>query len=54
MITAVIVGLEDGWQYVVPGYVIAFGLIGIYSVWVVRRGRKLAAELPDQERRFLD
>lgn len=47
-------GLEDGWQFVIPGYLITFGAIAAYALWVVIRGRRLARELPEQERRFLD
>lgn len=48
-----VIALENGWQFVVPGYLITFGLIAAYAVWVVQRGRRLSAELPEEERRFL-
>lgn len=42
------------WEYVIPGYVIVFGTLALYTAWVLRRGRKLSAEVPAERRRFLD
>jgi len=47
-------GLENGWEFVVPGYLITFGLLGAYAAWVIRRGQKLSSQMPEEERRFLD
>lgn len=43
-----------GWEFVIPGYLIVFGSLGTYAVALLRRGRKLAAQLPEEKRRFLD
>ena len=43
-----------GWEYVIPGYLIVFGSLAVYAVTLLRRGRKLAAQLPEEKRRFLD
>ncbi len=42
------------WQYVVPGYLIVFLTLAAYSIYVIRRGRALAEQLPPEKRRFLD
>ena len=43
-----------GWEYVVPGYLIVFGVLAIYAVSLIRRGRRLSEQLPPEKRRFLD
>jgi CcmD family protein len=37
-------------SYAVAGYAITFVSIGLYSLRLIRRGRKLAATLPAEER----
>ncbi len=43
-----------GWQYVVPGYLIVFGTLAVYTLVLLRRGRTLSRRLPQEKRRFLD
>lgn len=42
------------WEFVVPGYLLVFVSLAVYAVWLVRRGRALAKQLPPEKRRFLD
>lgn len=42
------------WNYVIIGYGVVLGGLGIYSAWVVRRGRKLSSQVDPGRRRFLD
>ncbi len=42
------------WEYVVPGYLIVFATLAIYTLYVVRKGRALSQQLPPEKRRFLD
>jgi hypothetical protein len=32
------------------GYGLVLGLTGAYAAWVVRRGKKLARQLPDEDK----
>ncbi len=41
-------------QYVIPGYLIVFGTLGLYAIQMLKRGRTLSGQLPEQDRRFLD
>ncbi len=43
-----------GWQYTIPGYLIVFGGLAIYIAFTLRRGKRLAEQLPPERRRFLD
>ncbi len=42
------------WQYVIPGYLIVFVTLAAYAGYLVRRGRRLAEQVPPEKRRFLD
>ncbi len=46
--------MSNGWQYVIPGYGFVFAVLGTYSFWLIRRGKKLAQQIPEERRRFLD
>jgi hypothetical protein len=35
---------------ILTGYVLVFGLTGVYALFVVRRGRNLARRLPDEDK----
>ncbi len=43
-----------GWEYVIPGYLIVFGTLAVYTITLLRRGRNLSSQLPPEKRRFLD
>lgn len=43
-----------GWEYVIPGYLIAVAAFGSYTFAVLRRGRRVSQEVPAGKRRFLD
>ncbi|MGH9137503.1 MAG: heme exporter protein CcmD [Acidimicrobiales bacterium] len=38
--------------YVLSGYGISAAAIGGYVVWMLRRGRQLSRQVPDEERRW--
>jgi hypothetical protein len=38
--------------YVAAGWGGAAALIGVYAVWVLRRGRALSRQVPPEERRW--
>ena len=38
------------WGYVTLGYVVCFGGLAVYSIRMLRRGRKLSRALPPEER----
>jgi len=42
------------WNFVIAGYVIVLGGIGIYSAWLLARGRAMASQVPEERRWFLD
>jgi hypothetical protein len=35
---------------ILTGYALVFGLTGVYALYVVRRGRRLARQLPDEDK----
>mgnify|MGYP007025641297 CR=1 FL=1 len=41
------------WEYVIPGYLAVFGSLAIYTVLLLRKARRLAAQVPPEKRRFL-
>lgn len=43
-----------GWEYTIPSYAIVFGTLALYAITLIRRGRNVAARLPEEKRRFLD
>lgn len=42
------------WGFVIAGYGVVLGGLGIYATALIRRGRRLARQLPSDRRRFLD
>lgn len=41
------------WGYITAGYVITFGLLALYAVRTILRGRRLSRRLPAEDRRWL-
>jgi hypothetical protein len=39
--------------YIATAWIATFAAVGLYSLWVVRRGRKLSKVVPPDERRWL-
>jgi hypothetical protein len=39
--------------YVVAGYLVTFGGLGAYAVWILVRGRRLSAKVPEERRRWM-
>jgi len=42
------------WIYTIVGYSAAIGIIGLYSVWLIMRGRRMTRKVPVDKRRFLE
>ncbi|MEM7337875.1 MAG: hypothetical protein AAF467_04445 [Actinomycetota bacterium] len=42
------------WEYVIVGYVVVLGGLGLYSAAILRQGRNLSRRVPPEKRRFLD
>ena len=38
--------------YVAAGWIATFGALGLYAAAVIRRGRRLSAVVPSEERRW--
>ncbi len=41
-------------EYVVPGYLVVFVTLASYALVILKRGRHLSSQLPEEDRRFLD
>jgi len=41
------------WEYVIAGYGVTFASLALYTMYVLRRGRMLAAKVPVERRRYL-
>lgn len=39
--------------YVVAGYLITFLGLGAYAAWILIRGRRLSARVPEERRRWM-
>ncbi len=39
--------MEDA-GFIIGSYVVTFGAIAVYAWWVLRRARRVTAELPDE------
>ncbi len=39
--------------YIATAWIATFGSVGLYSLWVIRRGRKLSRMVPPGERRWM-
>jgi drug/metabolite transporter (DMT)-like permease len=46
-------GGPNEWGYVLAGWAIAVGGLALYAVVTVVRGRRLAKQLPPEERRWM-
>lgn len=44
---------QNPWPFIVVGYVIMVAALGAYAWRTVRRGRRLARQLPPDERRWM-
>lgn len=42
------------WEFVIAGYAITFGGIGLYALTIIRQGRALSKRVPPERRRYLD
>ncbi|MEL6985024.1 MAG: hypothetical protein AAFO29_21515 [Actinomycetota bacterium] len=42
------------WEFVIAGYGIVLPALALYAFAVVKRGRRLSAQVPEDKRRYLD
>ncbi len=42
------------WEFVIVGYVVVLAALAAYAYAVVRRGRRLSQQVPEDKRRYLD
>ncbi len=42
------------WQYVIPGYLVVFAGLGVYTVSLMSRLRAAAQKVPEEKRAFLE
>ena len=40
------IAMEDA-GFIIGSYVVTFGAVGAYAVWVLRRARRVTSRLPD-------
>ena len=41
------------WGYTIAAWVSVLGVMAVYAGWTIRRGRRLARQLPPEDRRWL-
>ncbi len=39
--------------YIITAWVVTIGAIALYALWLVRRGRELSAQVPEESRRWM-
>lgn len=39
--------------YIVTAWIVTFAVVGLYAGWIVRRGRELSREVPEEQRRWM-
>ena len=44
--------MEDA-GFIIGGYVVTFGAIAAYALYVIRRGKRAAAQLPDDAKPWM-
>jgi hypothetical protein len=46
----VVLAEASAWTYVTVTYAATIGLLGGYTAWILRRGRKVGRQLPPEDR----
>ncbi|QXC60947.1 heme exporter protein CcmD [Aquihabitans sp. G128] len=41
------------WSYVAAAYALVVGVILLYAIWTIVRGRKVGRQLPPEDRRWM-
>ena len=41
------------WGYITVAWVVTFSVLGLYSAWILRRGRELSRDVPEDQRRWM-
>jgi hypothetical protein len=42
------------WEFVIAGYGIVLPALALYAFTLIKRGRRLSAQVPEDRRRYLD
>jgi hypothetical protein len=48
-----VLAADQGWPYIVAGYVVTIGGLGAYASFVLLRGRRLSKQVPPEDRRWM-
>jgi hypothetical protein len=48
-----VIGEALHWEYAAIGYVVVLGGLAAYAGAILRRGRRLSRQVPEQDRRYL-
>lgn len=43
----------DSWGYIVGAYALVVGVLALYAVWTIVRGRRIGRQLPPEDRRWM-
>ncbi len=39
--------------YIAAAWIVTFVSVGIYAAWVIKRGRELSEQVPEEDRRWM-
>ena len=39
--------------YIATAWIVTMLVIGLYSIWIIRRGKELSSRVPEEERRWM-
>ncbi|MFN8039939.1 MAG: hypothetical protein U0Q07_12085 [Acidimicrobiales bacterium] len=45
--------MENDTLYIVAGWLVTFGAVGVYAAALVARGRRLSRQVPPEDRRWM-
>lgn len=48
----VVLAEASAWTYVTASYAITIGLLGGYTAWLLKKGRKVGKQLPPEDRKW--
>ncbi len=48
-----VLAIENQWDYVAGSYGLVVAVLAAYAGWTIRRGRKVARQLPPEDRRWM-
>lgn len=39
--------------YIATAWIVTFGTVALYALWVIRKGRELSSRVPEEQRRWM-